>query len=202
MAAFDNGLKLEQQGKYAEALAAFQEAVREQPDSSLAWTHLGAMLQATGDMPGSLGAFDRALQIDPQNAFAWEGKGRGLTLLGDYQAAIAACDRALALNPNLVEAHYARGCAFFAFDDKRSLKIALQEFDRALSLNPNITPNLWRTKPACCLFRGSLATSFQSRAARLPSILPMLGLGARSQPHIGSFGNSTPLSRLYSERTI
>ena len=135
--AFMRGIDLEAQGKHAEALDAFQQATQANPNSGVAWTHLGAMLQSAGRTEESLAAFDQALKIDPRNAYAWEGKARGLMLQRAYREAIDCSERALAINPKLVEALYVKGRSLASSDDKRRLQEALKTLDQALALNPN-----------------------------------------------------------------
>jgi tetratricopeptide (TPR) repeat protein len=135
--ALGQGIELEKQGKYQEAVEAFQQATQADPTSSVAWAHLGAMLQAAGRSEESLAAFDQALRLDPRNASAWEGKARALMLQKAYREAIGCCEKALAVSPSLPEALYVKGRSLASLDDKRSLKDAVKTLDRALSLNPN-----------------------------------------------------------------
>ncbi len=54
MGAFDRGLALYRQGRYAEARAAFDEAIGETPDSAAAWTNRGIARVRLGDLDGAL----------------------------------------------------------------------------------------------------------------------------------------------------
>src|SRR5436305_4651127 len=71
MDALEHGLELERQGKHAEALPFFQEAVQNEPQSYSALTHLGEALNLQEKYTDALSAVDHALQINSQYAPAW-----------------------------------------------------------------------------------------------------------------------------------
>lgn len=142
MRAFNRGIQLEEQGKYQEALQAFQEDLQGEPNHAAAWAHMAAMLQHTERVPESLDAFDHALQIDPNDAYAWQGKARSLTILraGREREALEACDRALAINPNLPNAHYYKGLALLTLDNTaNNIEMGIREFRETLRLQPDHT---------------------------------------------------------------
>lgn len=111
MDAFERGIELEKQGKYGEAITAFEEATTANPQYVAAWVHLGTMLQFTGSLAESIEAFDKAVALDPKDAYGWQGKARSLIEFKAYREreALDAANAALEINPNLADAHYDKG---------------------------------------------------------------------------------------------
>ncbi len=85
------------QARYAEALAGLDEALRHDPQHTLAWNNRGICLEATGRLDDSLDALDRAVALDAGFADAWANRAKTLARLGQPLEALADCDRALAL---------------------------------------------------------------------------------------------------------
>jgi len=80
----NQGVALETQSKYDEAINAFDEAIRINPQFPEAWNNKGMALKhkAQGEYDEALAAFDEAIRINPQFADAWAGKGVALESLG------------------------------------------------------------------------------------------------------------------------
>lgn len=94
-------------GQLDKARAAFEDALKANPDYARA--HLGlARLQAIEkDLPGALATIDALLAKSPQNADAWHFKGDLLRAADKRDQAIEAYAKALELNPKLLSAHVA-----------------------------------------------------------------------------------------------
>ena len=77
------GVALYDQGKYDEAVKAFDKAIEINPQYEAAWVGKGTTLGSQGKYDEAVAkAFDRAIEINPQYADAWAGKGFALQLLG------------------------------------------------------------------------------------------------------------------------
>jgi len=122
------------QGRSADALRAFEAAVKLSPQMPEAHCNRGAALQELGRLDDALSALDRALRYRPDYAMAHYNRGNVLKALARLDAAIAAYDRALHSQPNFAEAHLNRGLA--NLDRARPLE-ALSDFGRALASRPN-----------------------------------------------------------------
>ncbi len=94
------GNDLMAQGRYGDALIAFDDAIEKDPYSSLAWNGRGIALLKMGAIKGAPEAFKKAVEIDPYYVTAWDNLGDSYTYLGSFPEAIDAYDRALAVNPN------------------------------------------------------------------------------------------------------
>jgi|WetSurMetagenome_2_1015567.scaffolds.fasta_scaffold00586_1 tetratricopeptide (TPR) repeat protein len=78
----NKGADLFGQGKYDEALQAFNKAIEINPQLAGAWTGKGYGLKALGRYDEAVQAFDKAIEINPQDADAWNDKGDTLKALG------------------------------------------------------------------------------------------------------------------------
>src|SRR6478609_8791768 len=68
------GNALRTQGRPEDALAAFQQAMQRNPQSSQAWFHLGFMFAEMARFAEALAAYDQAIALDEQYALAWASK--------------------------------------------------------------------------------------------------------------------------------
>ena len=64
-ATLSRATRLDEQGRSADAMAAFEAATRDHPDSADAWAGLGAVQRFSGQREEAAFSFQRALQIDP-----------------------------------------------------------------------------------------------------------------------------------------
>jgi tetratricopeptide (TPR) repeat protein len=90
-----------QDGRYQEAIAAYQAVLKRDPKNVDAMTHLGLIVAIGGHGDSALETFDRALAIDPKYAPAYLYRGQVLyEVKADYPAAVKAWERYLALVPD------------------------------------------------------------------------------------------------------
>jgi tetratricopeptide (TPR) repeat protein len=94
------GNDLMAQGRYGDALIAFDNAIEMDPYSSLAWNGRGIALLKMGAVKGAPEAFKKAVEIDPYYVTAWDNLGDSYMYLARFPEAIDAYDRAIAVNPN------------------------------------------------------------------------------------------------------
>jgi len=78
----NNGMALNQQRSFDEALQAFDKAIELNPQSADNWAWKAAALGNLGRDDESLDASNRAIELNPQNALAWHVKGLALHALG------------------------------------------------------------------------------------------------------------------------
>src|SRR4051812_29901965 len=93
------GVALARQGKYDQALAAFQAALSRDPQSAEANNNMANALSELGRDEEALPYLRKAVQIDPQQADAQYNLGTLLQSLGRHEEAIAALEVALRLSP-------------------------------------------------------------------------------------------------------
>ncbi len=91
---YNEGLALYLSGNYAEAIKAYDEALKINPQYAEAWTFKGIVLSELGRNDEANKAFDEALKINPRIAEAWFNKGIALKKLGINDEANKAFDEA------------------------------------------------------------------------------------------------------------
>ena len=89
------------QGKYDEAIKAYDEAIRLDPNLAEAWNNKGNALYSQGKYDEAIKAYDEAIRLDPNFADAWCNKGNALDDKGKYDEAIKAYDEAIRLRSQL-----------------------------------------------------------------------------------------------------
>lgn len=102
---FQQGLALEQLGRYAQALTSYEQAIGLVADYSLALAHQCGVLNQLEDFETALAACDAALagngnwdRLGP--GYAWSQRSAAQVGAGDYEGALASADRAVAILPD------------------------------------------------------------------------------------------------------
>ena len=123
------------------AIAAFEDATRQDPEYALAWAALGGAYGMKGSflsLPEMVHrAIDierRALAIDPELSDARAWLGTSLLSLGRTDEAIVEIREALRLDPDSGQAHQALARAYWV--GKGDFAAAIPLFERAIALNP------------------------------------------------------------------
>jgi tetratricopeptide (TPR) repeat protein len=115
---FDRGLAAYQAGRYADALAAFDEAIRQQPGLAPAYTNRGAARARLGDFDGARADFARALELSPRDAEVYYNRGIASVRAGVPARAVQDFSRAIELDPKSAKAYYHRGAARLLLGDR------------------------------------------------------------------------------------
>ncbi|MEG4317755.1 MULTISPECIES: tetratricopeptide repeat protein [unclassified Microcoleus] len=136
---FDRGNLLKLQGRFAEAIAYFKNALFLQPDSIAAATNLAVTLHQTGDLAEAATYYQRAIEIDPNCAQGQNNLGILLQDRGNIAEAVSCFQRAIALNPVYVKALNNLGATL---QQQGELQSAIVYFHQALSVNANYAPAL------------------------------------------------------------
>lgn len=91
------------QGRYTEAIPAFQRVLSDYPNSDADYNRLGYCLIYTGRAEEAIPMIETAIRLDPRSGFNWnryENMGFALLVLGRDEELIVWTQRALAANPN------------------------------------------------------------------------------------------------------
>ena len=94
------GETLLNEGKLPEALAALQQAVVAEPNSSRAFQRLGGAQLMSQDYAGSIQSFQRAISLDANNADAFVGMAMAYIHWGRYGQARSALVEAKRIAPD------------------------------------------------------------------------------------------------------
>ncbi|MEG4588135.1 tetratricopeptide repeat protein [Microcoleus sp. MOSTC5] len=136
---FNQGNFLKSQGRFAEAIAYFKNALVLQPNSIEAATNLAVTLHQTGDLAEAATYYQRAIETDPNCAQAQNNLGILLQDRGNIADAVSCFQKAIALNPIYVKALNNLGATL---QKQGELPSAIACFHQALSVNSNYVPVL------------------------------------------------------------
>ena len=119
---------------YMEAVIAFDQALRLDPNCARALQGKGDSLNDLKQYDEALTAYNQAISLNPGFAEAYNGKGWTLNNLMRYQEALITLDKAIRLDPSLAWAYHNKGIAYThlnCFDE------ALTSYELAVLLDPN-----------------------------------------------------------------
>lgn len=128
------GLALRAQARLPEALEAWTEVVKLQPESAEAHDRLGALVADTRGFDAALPHFRTAVRLNPNLATAWCNLGLACAQTDLLEEALPALERALALDPKL---HKARlGCGL-AHQKANRITLAVAAYAQVLEAEPD-----------------------------------------------------------------
>ncbi len=136
------GIDLDGQGKYDEAIQAYDAAIRLDPNAAPVWINKGKDLSKLGKYDEAIQAFDTAIRLEPTLARYRMYKGDALFHQNKYDEAIQAYDEAIRLAPNDTLAWKQKGNTLFA---QKKYDEAIQAYDEAIRLDPKYA-QAWQNK--------------------------------------------------------
>jgi len=128
------GVALARQGRFAEAVAALNAALKIRPHSARAHNTLGLIFAQQSKLPAAVRCFASALDAQPDFAEAANNLGKALAVLNRQDEAIASFRRATNLDPGYAEAFNNLG---IALTDAGQLQDAIDAYRCALRAKPN-----------------------------------------------------------------
>ena len=93
------GSEFMNEGRYEEALEAFDKALEVNPEFVEVLSAKGGLLMELGRYEEAMSVYDKATQVEPENAMLLNKKGEVLIELEMYEEAITAFDKALEIYP-------------------------------------------------------------------------------------------------------
>ena len=138
-AAYAQGLKLSSQGRHAEAIAQFEQALALQPEDPKVLFALGNTASQLGLAVPAEQFFRHVLALEPGRLEAIVNLANLLRASGQYDAAIALLEPALAREPHSPELHLTLGSAW---REKGDFTRAAGYYQAALDINPGYAPAL------------------------------------------------------------
>lgn len=130
----NEGEALHKLERHAEALVAYEEALRLDPYYADAYSNQGNVFYHLQRYEKALEAYKTAMRLDPACASYHYGKGIALYCLGYANEALAAFERTIQLDPVDSLGHYGKGLVLADF---RHYKAALVAYQQALRLDPH-----------------------------------------------------------------
>jgi len=94
------GNELFKEGKWVEAKAEYDEAVRRNPNDAKIFSNRAACLQKLGAHPDALRDLDETIKLEPTFVKAYSRKGMSHMVMKDFNKSLAAYEKGLSLDPN------------------------------------------------------------------------------------------------------
>ncbi|MEQ9671872.1 tetratricopeptide repeat protein [Coleofasciculus sp. G2-EDA-02] len=132
---FNQGLAWFQQKDYRRAIAAFNQALRINPDLVEAYRYRAMSHYCQGDALGAIGDFDEVLRINPYYAEVYSDRGLILAQLNDRWGAMQDYNQALQLDPNYAKGYLNRSMLRLTLEDYTG---AIADCDQVIRINPNL----------------------------------------------------------------
>ncbi len=132
--AFMSGNKLYAEQRYAEAAAAYGEAIGLDPTNWAYQLNLGLSLKKAGKSEEALTAFRKAVELNPESYSANKETGETLAKAGQYAEAKPFYEKAAGLSPDDPDAQYNLGVCLVNLGESEA---ALPRFEKAVELNPD-----------------------------------------------------------------
>ena len=134
-AKFEQGMKLHQQGRLAEAEDIYRKILRQQANHFGALHLLGVIALQAQQPKRAIELIGNAIRLNANDAAAHNNLAKALLDLKRPEEALASCDKAIALTPDFAMAHNNRGNALL---DLRRVHDALASYEKAIVLMPKL----------------------------------------------------------------
>jgi len=108
---YEEGKRLYDLKQYEEALVAYDQAIRLDPNSARAYNNKGFILNELTRYQEGLEAYEQSIRLDPNSADAYINKGVAFNRLERYEEAVAAYEEAIRIDPNYAVAYNNKGNA-------------------------------------------------------------------------------------------
>ena len=125
---------LEKNGRLADALPVYREALHRNPESAYALQRLGVALRRSGKPEEAAEVLKRAVAAAPEAASAWHELGLTYRALGKSADAVAALAKAVERDPDLPEARNNLGILYVATGEPARAEEAFRE---AIRIRPD-----------------------------------------------------------------
>ena len=132
---FAAAVRWQQQQRFEEALAAYQQVLDLQPDYVDALTNLGSVLKRLGRPSEAIACYRRVLNLKPDSAPAWFNLGNALQVQEQRSEAATAFQQAVRLQPNLAAAHFNLGKLL---QEQGQLEAAKTSYQQTIASDPNL----------------------------------------------------------------
>ena len=125
---------LRDQGKFEEAVEAYNKALSIKPDLAEVYNNLGNAFRDQDKFEEAIEAYNKALTIKPDYAEAYNNLGNAFRDRGKLEEAIEAYNKALSIKPDYAEAHNNLGNAL---QNQGKLDEASASYERAVIIKPD-----------------------------------------------------------------
>ena len=133
---FSQGLTYYDQGRWQQAIKAFERAALVEPNYQLAYFALGITYSRLEFWEKALASFAKAVALNPYHAESYLGLGVAYTVFGRDRDALEACRKAVQIKPEYAQAHYALALIYLKLGNKASAREewrVLHQLDRPMA---------------------------------------------------------------------
>lgn len=140
----NKGNDLIYQGKYSEAIQAFEKSIEINPQNADPWNGKGIALYNLDRYEEAIQASEKALEINPQYSDAWDTKGHSFYYLGRYEEAVQAYDKVIEIGryPQCIMVRYNKGLSLYNLGKYEE---AIQSYNSTIEYIPKHT-DAWIAK--------------------------------------------------------
>lgn len=131
------GLASQMSGRQADAQEYYSQAVKADPNFSMAHNNLGVIYLEKKDFPNAISHLSSSISSDHNNAFAYVNLGNAYKSVGKIDKAISNWDSAIRLNPNIPEPYNNLGLIFYS---RGEFDKALENLKKSIEVDPNYPP--------------------------------------------------------------
>lgn len=121
---------------YLKGMNYYDEAIKLNPNSTIAWNRKGVALADLGNYTGSIFCFEDAIKVNSSQAEAYNNMGASFDNLGNHTQAMRCYDNATKLDPLMAEAWYNKAKTMAL--DLNLISDARDSYKKAIQLNPNL----------------------------------------------------------------
>ena len=139
---FSIGCLLSEGGKAKKARAAYDTAIRLQPDYAEVYNNRGNIKNGLGSHDAALDDYDEAIRLNPNFAQAYSNRGSTKFRLGKHAAALVDLNDAIRLQPDFINAYANRGVAQLGLGNIDRARV---DFQTALELSERQENNNLKT---------------------------------------------------------
>ena len=129
-----SGVAAYQNGKLAESIDFYVQALAIRQDDAELYSHLGLALNRQEEFDAAVESFEKALALMPDFSSAWLNLGNTQMNMNRLEDSLASFDQAILYDPNAAMAHSNRGNVL---KKMKRFDESIASYDRALSINPN-----------------------------------------------------------------
>ena len=130
------------EGRYAEAIASYEKALKIHPEMADTWNNRGVVLTKLQKYDDAIASYDRALQVRPEYPDAWNNRGVCLLELQQYQEAIVSYEQAIKVKPDYADAWNNRGVSLAKLQNYQE---AVKSYNQALAIK-NDYSDAWNNR--------------------------------------------------------
>ncbi len=124
-------VEFHQQGKLAEARAAYEDILSANPKHDVALNLLGVVMAQQGRFQEAVDLIAKAIAINPKDASYYINRGNALKEMKQWIMALASYDKAINIQPDLAAAYYSRAIVNKALN---KLDVALADYDQTIRI--------------------------------------------------------------------